>query len=154
MEYRGNSIGQHGTRMKILFAALLLLLSACATTPVSLSDAIKTPPERTVAFQDSSVTHGALVVTRDAGLNGGACYAGLKINGVLAARIDRSEKATFFVPPGDVLLKVERDPLGKGLCGVGQSPSTQRETMIRPGETKHFRLTTNGFGVLDIQRSE
>jgi hypothetical protein len=56
--------------------------------------------------------------------------------------------------PGEILLRAGRDPLGKGLCGLGQDEWTQRETVVHQGETKYFRLSIDQNGKTDIQRSE
>jgi hypothetical protein len=73
---------------------------------------------------------------------------------VLAARFDVGETAHFYVDPGEILLRVGRDPLGKGLCATGQDRWTQRETVIKSGETKYFRISTDANGKKDIERAE
>jgi hypothetical protein len=76
----------------------------------------------------------------------------LSINRTLAARLDVREVA--YIDPGEVLLRVAGDPQGQGLCGLGTDHWTQRETLFKPAETKHFRLTIDVNGQLDIQRSD
>jgi hypothetical protein len=66
--------------------------------------------------------------------------------------LDTSEVAKFCLEPGEVLLRVGRDPQGKGLCAIGQNQWIQRETVLKPGEQKTFRMTTGHFGVFDIIR--
>ena len=51
-------------------------------------------------------------------------------------------------------MRAGRDPLGKGLSGLGQDDWTQRETVLRQGETKYFRLSIDVNGKTEIQRSE
>jgi hypothetical protein len=58
------------------------------------------------------------------------------------------------VNAGDVLLRVGRDPQGKGLCAFGKGEWTQRETVLRPDETKYFRLSIDANGKTDIQRGD
>jgi hypothetical protein len=41
---------------------------------------------------------------------------------------------------------------GRGLCGLN-ADSTQRETILRPGETKHFRLSVEANGNPEVQRA-
>ncbi|MRW93739.1 hypothetical protein GJ699_27465 [Duganella sp. FT80W] len=101
-----------------------------------------------------SGTTGTLVVTRDTGFMGGGCYLSVSLNGTLAARLDVSEKSTFFVPQGEVLIRAGRDPEGKAFSSTNQDNWTQRETIIKAGETKYFRLSIDANGKPDIQRSE
>lgn len=134
---------------------VLLCLAACATTPVPLLKAKPAPTERLLAFQGKSAgPSGTLVVTRDAGFLGGGCYYALSLNGTLAARLDVGEQASFFIAPGEVLLRAGRDPMGKALCGLGKDEWTQRETVIHAGETKFFRLSIDANGKTDLQRAE
>ena len=51
-------------------------------------------------------------------------------------------------------LRAGRDPGGKGLCGMRQGERTQRETRLKPGELKYFRLSIDANGKPDIQRSD
>ncbi|MHB1953669.1 MAG: hypothetical protein ACYCOU_07935 [Sulfobacillus sp.] len=140
------------------FAVLVsatLTLAGCATTPMAPSSASSVPPERVVAFQEPIAgPSGTLIVTRDKGFLGGGCYYGFYINDVLAARMDNSETAKFAVVPGELVLRAGRDPQGRALCGMGQQEWTQRETLLRDGETKYFRLSIDANGKTDIQRAD
>lgn len=141
---------------KFLFVFLLIIiLSGCATVPIPSDSAIPSPPDRILSFNEkTSTTNSTLVVTRDVGFLGSGCFYSLMINGILSARLDVGERATFYVEPGEILLRVGRDPQGKGLCAIGQDDWTQRETILRPGEIKKFRLLIDVNGKADIQRSE
>lgn len=133
----------------------VLLFAGCATTPLASSQAKPVPKERILAYQDSSESlNAALVLTRDVGLLGSGCFYAFWINGSLAARFGTGETATFFVEPGEHLLRVGRDPQGLGLCGVDSDRWTQRETILRSKERKFFRLMLDPNGTIDIQRSE
>jgi hypothetical protein len=94
------------------------------------------------------------VITRDQGFIASACYLAVAIDGAVAARLDIGETARFYVKHGEILLRVGRDPQGKGQCGFGQDEWTQRETVVRQGETKYFRLSIDANGKTDIQRPE
>lgn len=139
---------------------LILLVSSvifvgCATTPIAPTVAKPAHNERILAFQQKTPsTTATMIVTRDEGFIGSACYYSLAINGTLAARLGPGETSRFFLDPGEILLRVGRDPQGKGLCGAGQDQWTQRETILRPGEIKYFRLMIDVNGAADIQRSE
>lgn len=146
----------HDSPMKpiYLLTALAIQLTGCSTTPVSLSASRSVPADRTLGFQAPSANSGTISIVRDEGHTGSACYLGLFINGVLAARLDVAESARFYVEPGEVLLKVTWDPNGRGLCAFGQSDYTQRETLLKPNERKQFRLSIDQNGKLDVQRAE
>lgn len=140
---------------KYITLALLFLISGCATTPMPLEDAKQIPAERVLAFQTSDdMKTATLTVIRDKGFVGSGCYTALWINQILAARLGTKEVAKFFVEPGELLLRAGRDPQGKGLCAIGQDWWVQRETILRLGEQKSFRLTIGVDGEYDIIRYE
>ncbi len=144
------------TRMFLPTLLLALLLGGCATTPVSMSAAKQAPADRVLAFQlatgDKTAT---LTVIRDIDFGYSACYLAVHINGVLAARLDEAEFARFYVEPGEILLRVGRDPQGEGLCSSFQDQYwTHRETFLKPGEQKFFRLFRGTSGKFDIMRSD
>lgn len=142
--------------MKITYFVfpIMFFLTGCASTPIPVSSAAPTPSERLLAFQvPIQGPSGTLVITRDKGLVGSACYFGFFINEVLAARLSPSETARFQVAPGELVLRSGRDPQGRGLCSP-QDEWTQRETTLRENEIKHFRLSIDVMGKTDIQRAE
>ena len=140
---------------RVLVALFTSALAACATSPTERAEATAIPANRLLAFQKPIVGRQAvLLVTRDSGFMGGGCYKSLWINGTLAARVDVSETARFFVEPGEVLIKVGRDPLGSGLCATGQDQYTQRETTLKVGESKSFRMSSDSNNLVDIQRAD
>ena len=135
--------------------ASVFLLSACATTPTPSVLAKPVPVERLLALQKpGQSTTAKVVVSRDQGYVGSACLLAFYIDGAIAARIDVGERATFFVRPGEVLLKVGWDPQGRGLCSFGSDNWTQRETVMKPEESKSFRLTIDQNAKLDVIRSD
>ncbi len=141
--------------MRFVVPILILVLTGCATTPVPWNEATLAPSERVLAFQDKLPnTTSTIVITRDTGFAGSGCYKAVSINGTLAARLDTGEMAQFYVEPGEILLKVGRDPHGLLLCGLRQNLWVQRETILRPHETKYFRLLIDDSGSTDIQRTE
>ena len=70
------------------------------------------------------------------------------------ARVDVAEFANFYVEPGELLLRIGRDPEGGGLCGVDQENWTQRETIMKSGDKKTFRMSIDVNGKLDIMRAD
>lgn len=141
--------------MKILvsIALAVFVFGGCATTPIRSSDAIRIPKERLLAFQEKTEkTTSTITITRDVGLLGSACYLAARINGTVSARLDVGETSSFYVEPGEILLSVGIDPLGRGLCGLSPEYWKTLEAYLRPGETKFYRLTLDPG--LDIMRSE
>ena len=133
----------------------LTILAGCATEPIPATSAKAVPGDRLLAYQGKrNPTAGTLIITRDTGFGGSGCFYAVSINGTLAARLDVGETSRFFVNAGDVLLRVGRDPQGRGLCAFGKSEWTQRETVLRPDETKYFRLSIDVNGKTDIQRGD
>lgn len=133
----------------------LIIISGCATTPVPVSKAKPISTDRVLEFKEPSVDRSAhIIIIRDEGMIASGCYCALYVNGILAARIDPKEKVDFYVPPGEVLLKVSEDPLGKGLCGFNLDNWIQRETIIKAGETKYFRMSISSEGAFDISRTD
>ncbi len=143
------------TRLFLPTLLLALLLGGCATTPVSMSAAKQVPADRLLAFQVATGDKTATVtVIRDEGFIGSGCYNAVHINGVLAARLDVAEFARFYVEPGEIVLRAGRDPQGAGSCGFASDNWTQRETLLKPGEQKFFRVSIDVNGKLDIMRSD
>lgn len=145
-------------RVTFAIACVLMFIVGCSTTPIPTGSATPVPPDRlpedrrlmqpNLLHQDS----GVIVVTRDIGRHG--CFVGLFIDDALAARFDPSEYASFHVQAGEHVLRVTRDPQGRGFCSTGSDYSIVREIVIRANETKKFRIVIDGFGNFDFQRTE
>ncbi len=138
-----------------LLAAAWVLAGCAATTPTSPATAKPVDPSRLLRHQTPpEQAHAVLIVTRDSGFQGSACYYSVGINGQTAARLGVEETARFFLLPGEYVLRAGRDLEGGGLCAIGKEMWSQQETTLRPGETKRFRLRLNADGMPDIQRAE
>lgn len=130
-------------------------LLGCATTPVTVANSRLVEPDRVLGFNiQTEVRSAHIVVIRDDGFIGSGCYYAIHINGELAARLAPTERVDFYVAPGEILFRVGRDPLGRGLCAVGKDNWTQRETTVKAGETKFYRMTLDANGKCDIFRSD
>lgn len=129
-----------------------MLGCAQLSTPTPFAKASQTPKERLLAFQQSDKKDGAtIIVLRDDGFFGGACYHGIWINGVLAGRLEPAEVATFYVEPGDYVLTIGNVGTGSSVCDA-QRDRVNRETSLRPGQRKVFRALWNkNDGMPDIQ---
>jgi hypothetical protein len=140
--------------MRIILAALVLSVSACATTQTPFNEAKNVPADRLLAYQTNISSKSAtIIVTRDSGFVASACYLALNINGKLAARLATAETARFYLPAGEHTLRVDRDPSGNGLCGVDAEFNSTRETNLKSGDVKYFRIMIpDAEGSPDIQR--
>ncbi|WP_417635539.1 hypothetical protein [Citrobacter freundii] len=123
----------------------VLLLSACSSRPVSVTDAKPAPQARVFKYQTSAPT--TLVVMRDKGMIGAGCDASIFINGETVAKLETGEKATFHLDAGQWIVGASLE--GTGLCAL--NPARQeRETITKAGETKVFRVFTSNAGDIDI----
>lgn len=141
--------------MKKLFLLTVVCfsLAGCASTPVNNSERKALPADRMLAFKEKTeINNAKIVVTRDSGFKGGACYYSFWVDGVLAARFDAKESATFYIPSGERLLRAGRDPQGKGMCALEQGNWTQIESIVDANVVKSYRLSVNGVGQPEIHR--
>jgi hypothetical protein len=120
-----------------------VLLTGCATSPLSSEMASPVPEARLLAFQDAN--HGAsrLVITRDKGATGFGCRTNTFINGVHAAEIGAAETASFFLPPGRHLIGVNT----RGICSSGMK---EAELSMVEGEERRFRISIDNTGSLHL----
>ncbi len=132
---------------------LAALTAGCSTVAVVPNAAMDVPAERLV--RPSQTGDARLTVVRDEGFLGKACYYALYVNRELTARMATSERVSLAVPSGEVLLGVGRDPQGAGLCSpVADTTRVQRETLLKPGEHKFYRLVIQRDGGVDLMRSD
>ena len=128
---------------------LAIVLAGCSTSQTSEADVLVAKPENLYAYQEKTVENNStIIVTRDSGLIGvGGAFA-FYLNGKLVARLYRQERAVFYVPSGEFLL-------GYGSVGglVKDGPRIERETILKAGETKRFRLFIDQDGNMDIRPS-
>lgn len=135
--------------MKRLVVALLpVWLGGCTvfvrTAPVPYQEAKAAPVERLLAYQEKKEGYLPLVVTRDEGYMGSGCYLGLEVDGTLAARLDPAETATFYAPPGELILSVVADPSGRALCSVAWQKVIERYT-LEPGQPNLYRISLGAY---------
>lgn len=140
--------------MRILVAALGVVLVAGCTTQVPLNQAAPVPSSRAFSYQsETSEPFGTLIVARDTGLvMGGGCYLAVYIDGKVTARIDTGEVVRFHVPIGDHLVGMGIDKAGAGSCSVGSMLKEQSVT-LKVGQTKLYRIGGDLEVGLDIRPS-
>lgn len=134
--------------MKTLLVFLLLLLSACATTPVAVNQSAAVPDSRVLARQWLTQTpnSGSLVVKRDGGFMGSACTIRVFVDAVPVADLGPSEKVEVFVPLGERSVVVTSN----GICGGGTSETA---VVIMPERQKILRIASGQSGDIYLQPS-
>ena len=133
---------------------VIIFVTGCSTGPTKMAESKPVPPERIYAFDKYIDGPSAtMIVTRDKGYVGSGCFYGFRIDGVLAARIDPKETVTFIVPAKELVIRMERDSMGGLICSVDANHAVQRETTLKEGQTKYFRMSISSTGVLDVQRA-
>jgi hypothetical protein len=122
----------------ILPSVTALMLAACATKPVRPDAAIQVPQDRLIGYQSPVAGGGEITIVRDRGMLGGGCYAGISINGKLAAKVDTGERANFYLAAGRNV--VSSVLTGGGLCGMNSQQRAKRSTevFVSAGETSHL----------------
>lgn len=121
-------------------AVAVALLAGCATSPVPSGEADPVPSSRLFAFQSPAQGESTLIVTRDKGFVGGGCNTTLSIDGRRAAEIGSGETAKFRVAPGEHIVSASS-------CGSGLK---ERETNIKAGSTKKFRISIDSSMSMDL----
>ena len=138
--------------MRNLFLAFatMALLSGCTTSPVPDSKAKAVPSDR-VYFHNQNVPNaGVIAVTRDSGFTGTVCYFGLYIDGVLAAKFDTGERATFNLSPGEHIIGTG-NPGGSGVCVIETESRKEMLIVVRENEIKKYRIIIRPGVGADIQ---
>jgi len=116
----------------------LMVLSGCATRPISNTKAIPTPMERildTHYLQPGQGT-GEVTVKRDSGFGGSACSSRIFVDGRPVADIRVSEKIVLYLPEGEHILSAWPN----GICGGGM---TEIKAVIKAGAQSSYRV---GYG--------
>ncbi|MFB2668903.1 hypothetical protein ACE02U_08950 [Shewanella xiamenensis] len=132
--------------MRLITASLLLaLLTGCATSEVSFKNAKQVPDDR-LFIKNNVAGDTVITIIRDSGFLGSGCNIDFFINEELAATLDVSEKATFNVNEGEMILGLQ--PSGNGLCI--SSNIRQLETSIKKGQHKVYRVALEQSGSMAI----
>jgi len=129
---------------------VILLLTSCATTPISVEHASVVPASRILAAQmlAPSPRTGSLVIKRDSGFMGSACTMRVFVDGVAVADLEAAEKIELFVPLGEHIVGVTSN----GICGGGTAeaavvlvPERQRILRIASGQSGDIYLHPTAF---------
>lgn len=132
---------------------LLFSLFGCNSNFTTITERKEIPYDRIYNYDVKTKEKNATItVTRDDSYIGYFCYLALYINNDLAGRFSPKETKQFYIEPGEILLKVTKDPYGKGLCSpIFRSISSQIEIFIDSNKRKSYRIK---MGDLGIQRSD
>ena len=134
--------------MRYLAVLSLLSLTACATTPVTISQAPSVPRARILAphlLAQASNT-GSLVVKRDSGFMGSACTIRVFVDAVPVADLAPSEKVEVFVAFGEHSVVVTSN----GICGGGTSETA---VVVMPERQRILRVASGQSGDILLQPS-
>jgi hypothetical protein len=134
--------------MSWTFLLLLLPLSACATTPVTVNQAAAVPDSRILAPQllAQASNTGSLVVKRDSGFMGSACTIRVFVDAVPVADLKPSEKVELFIALGEHSVVATSN----GICGGGISETV---VVVMPERQKILRIASGQSGDILLQPS-
>jgi hypothetical protein len=130
-----------------LALACLAMLAGCATTAVDTSEASPVPPDRLFGGEALTGRPGkaSVIVKRDTGFQGSACFLRILVDATPAADLGRGEKVVLHLWPGSHVLSVS----AKGLCG-GKGAETK--AALAAGQTATFRVGFGfGFGAVFVR---
>ena len=134
--------------MRLLALLLLLSLTACATTPLTIDQASPVPSSRILAPQLVAQTSntGILVVKRDSGFMGSACTIRVFVDAVPVADLAPAEKVELYVSLGEHSVVVTSN----GICGGGTSEAA---VVIMPERQRILRIASGQSGDIYLQPS-
>ena len=127
----------------------LPLLTACATTPLTLNQTAVVPDSRILArqFLSQISNSGSLVVKRDSGFMGSACTIRVFVDAVPVADLRPAEKVELFVALGEHSVVATAT---SGICGGGTSEAA---VVIMPERQRILRIASGQSGDIFLQPS-
>ena len=134
--------------MRLLALFLVLSLTGCATTPLTVSQASAVPASRILAPQliAQRSNTGSLVVKRDSGFMGSACTIRVFVDALPVADLAPSEKIELYVDLGEHSVVVSSN----GICGGGTSEAA---VVIMPERQRILRIASGQSGDIYLQPS-
>lgn len=96
--------------------SVMLLLSGCATDPVSNSQAT---PVKALAYASPIENGATLIVKRDSGFMGAACKTTVHLDGQKVASLGPADLVTLYIPVGEHIVGA----VNGGVCGGAVSES-------------------------------
>ncbi|MEC5387438.1 hypothetical protein VVD49_17035 [Uliginosibacterium sp. H3] len=134
-------------RIAVCCAALVLVLSACVSSPTPESEVWEVTPGASFAsdYGLNASNSGYIQITRDSGNSGSACTTSVVVGNRSAARLRPAERVTVRVATGEYKVTAEI---------VGMCPGLMSEQMVHvaPGVTKRLRIrygeVPGAFGIV------
>jgi hypothetical protein len=135
--------------MRFLAGYLMLFLTACATTPLTMNQTAAVSESRVLAPQllAQASNTGSLVVKRDSGFMGSACTIRVFVDAVPVADLRPAEKVELFVPLGEHSVVVSPNGV---FCGGGTSETA---VVIMPERQRILRIAAGQSGDIFLQPS-
>lgn len=135
---------------QIVIALTVLALAGCATKPVAPNLARDVPADRAITHQSPISGGGMITVVRDKGMTGSGCYAGVFVNGELAAKLGTAERVNIYLPVGRSILASHS--VGAGLCGIELQKRGERATAVQitAGDSFTYRLALSSDGIVTL----
>jgi hypothetical protein len=132
--------------MKGLSLLIMIVLTACATTPVPTASARTVPPARifNTALLEPKRGLGQVIVKRDEGPSASACNTRVFANGIKLAEISPGEKIVFYLPEGEQMLGA----MATGICIGGLVETLAIVRLSRPAV---FRISYGSSGEFSLQ---
>ena len=121
-----------------LMLGCVALLAGCATTAIDTSAASAVPPGRLFGGEALTGRPGkaTVIVKRDRGFQGAACFLRILVDTSPVADLDRGERVLLHLAPGGHVLSVSTT----GVCG---SQVAEAKAELAAGQTATYRV---GFG--------
>jgi hypothetical protein len=118
--------------------AFALVISGCATRPMSNAESNPVPSSRIIdaRYLSNSPNTGIVTVKRDGGLGGSACTSRVFVNAKPIADLDPAEKVVLYLPENEYVLSAWPN----GICGGGMS---EVRANVKIGSELNFRI---GYG--------
>ncbi len=134
--------------MHLLAILLMLSLTACATTPVTINQASVVPASRVLAQQwlARASSSGSLIIKRDSGFMGSACTVRVFIDAVPVADLAAGEMIELFVALGEHNVVASSN----GICGGG---TPEAVVVIMPERQRILRIASGQSGDIFLQPS-
>lgn len=134
--------------MQLLVVIIFLFFTACATTPLTINQAVTVPDSRILAPQllAQASNTGSLVVKRDSGFMGSACTIRVFVDAVPVADLRPSEKVEVHIPLGEHSVVATSN----GICGGGTSEAA---VVIMPERQRILRIASGQSGDIFLQPS-
>jgi type IV pilus biogenesis protein CpaD/CtpE len=124
---------------------ILIVLTGCATRPISNIAAIPAPMERIfdTHYLQAIPGTGEVIIKRDRGLLGSACSTRIFVDGRPVADIQTSEKIVLYLPEGNHILSAWPN----GICAGGMA---EVKAVIKAGTHSSYRVSYGSNGDFTI----